>query len=702
MYHSSSRSHCVAVLILSCWLANRCAAQIPTIEVTSLSQQAVQIGSTVGLRANGGRLDELDSLVFSQPGISTNLQTSSPRLLTEEPTRTNVFNVTVAADSQQGLCDVRALGRYGISNPRRILLTSKAIEQATSEHGNAATPMEIRAECILNDRCQPQKRNYYHVALAAGDQFHCVAYSKQIDSKAVLNMVLLDANRRELARSRSIGDWPAEIRYAVKEPQEVFIVVHDFLYQGGDEFSFLFEASIVKTDAPPPLLELNQLLRPSNAHFGETQAAAGELNKGVQEVPFSLMSSFGTEPFQCDFIAKAQQLLSIRVQSSEAGELTDPSVVVYRLDADGNAGYVTHQDDAPSLGGPAIRLRRNDPWLQWNVPEDATYRIAVIDNQSGQRPHDAGQFALSVSELHPNFRLLAYHPFPTNAPASSRPFGTQLLKGGTEPIQILAIREDGFNEAIEITVEGLPDSVTCPNMIMPAGTNDATMILRCSDDAIAWHGELKIVGRAKIADQTVEVLAEPVTVSNAATTTKNAVQHRSTEQLLAAVNAADIAPILVELGDGLVIEVAQGAKATIPIKATRRDGGMAECTLRPQQLPPKSTLAETKIPADQTDVTAELNVAADAPLGEFTFWMQNETKVKKRPNPQSLDREEAYLAKLKAALETEQADETKTKLTEAITAVTAAVEELKKQTAEQEFTVWIPTTPQRIRITPKP
>jgi hypothetical protein len=701
MYNFSFRSHSFAALILSCWLANSCFGQIPTIEVSSLSRQAAQLGSTVELRANGGRLEELDALAFSQPGITGTLQTTAPRLLADEPTRTNIFSVAVAVDSPRGLCDVRAHGRFGLSNPRRLLLTSKAIVLAASEHSNIATPMEVPTESIINDRCLPQKRNFYHVALAAGEQLNCAAYSKQIDSKASLNMILLDAQERELARSRSIGDWPAEIQYAAKEPQEVFVVVHDFLYQGGDDFSYLFEAAIAKTDSPAAL-ELNELLRPSNVHFRDTENTPNDSISSIQNVPFSLTSSFEAEPFQCDFVAKAQQPLSIRIRSSEVGELTDPSIVVYKLDANGNPGQVANQDDAPSLGGPAIRLRRTDPWLQWTAPEDATYRIVVIDNQSGSRVDDAMRFTLSVSEVQPGFRLLAYHPFPTNAPAASRPFGTQLLKGGTEPIQILAIREDGFGESIEIAVEGLPAGVTCPAMIMPAGTNDATLILRCSDDAAVWHGELKIVGRAKLGEKSIEAIAEAVTVAGAATTTKNAIRHRSTKQLLSAINAFDVAPILVELGDGSVIEIAQGAKAAIPIKATRREGGKAECTLRPQQLPPKATLGETKIPADQTNVTAELNVAADAPLGEYTFWMQNETKVKMRPNPQSLEREEAYLAKLKAALEAEPADEPKAKLNEAITAVTAAVEELKKQTAEQEFTVWLPTTPQRIRITPKP
>ncbi len=275
------------------------------------------------------------------------------------------------------------------------------------------------------------------------------------------------------------------------------------------------------------------------------------------------------------------------------------------------------------------------------------------------------------------------------------------MRGGTEAINVLAIREDEFAGPIELSIENLPAGVSCAPTFIAAGESEASLILRCGDDAPAWHGSLHIVGQSQLAEQAARIVAEAATIVWPASGTRNAIQHRATAELMGVVNPLDTAPVLVELGDGSPIEVSQGAKASIPIKLTRREGGQVECVLRPQSLPPKSTLGEIKIAADANEATAELNIAGDAPVGEYSLWMQNEVKVKLPLNPQALAREQAYLAQLTAALET--ADEQlRSELNAAITASTATVEELKKQTAEREFTAWLPSTAQTIRITPKP
>jgi hypothetical protein len=424
------------------------------------------------------------------------------------------------------------------------------------------------------------------------------------------------------------------------------------------------------------------------------------------------MGNFSQTHSGFDFRATAQQVLSLRVSSAAMGQLTDPRLVLYKVEAlpavEGAAAnavklsQLAEQDDAPSVGRPDLRQRQLDPALLWTAPEEATYRAVVIDNQAGERPSDAQHFALSVAQPQPGFRLLAYQPLPTNNPAAARPAGANLLRGGTEELRVLALRDDGYAGPIEVHVENLPPGLTCSPMIIPANQNETALILRAAEDVSSWHGELAVVGRAQIGEQTLESRAQYATIVWSAIPTKNAVQHRTAGSLMMSVNAVDLAPLLVELGDGTVTEIVQGDKKPLVIKATRREGGQAECLLRPQQLPPGLTLGELKIAADQSELTVELAIAADAAVGEYTWWMQNETKVKFKPNPQSLAREEAYLAELQAAVAATPTDPEKQKLTEAITAVTAAVEELKKQTAEQEFTVWLPTTPHRIRIVGKP
>lgn len=704
-------------------------AQLPTAELTSLSRAAGQVGSTFELQLSGSRLDELQSLTISNrreandkgpkheganhsPSIASELRTTSPRLLSEQPTPTNSFNVQIGDTALPGLVEVRGLGRFGLSNPRRLLVTAKPILIPTSDRSSQTTSQILQGNEIVFDRCAPQKLSYFHVALPAGASLKAVAYAQQLDSRAALVARLLDADGKELTRGRGVGAWPAELETTAQEATEGFIVLHDSLYQGGAEYPFVLEVVINSDAAAPQSLELNQLLRPK---FAPPAGALSDPLDHVATPPFFATGNFSQAPSGFDFVAKAQQTFSLRVASAAMGQLTDPRLVVYKVEslpavegAAANAvklSQLAEQDDAPTVGRPDLRERQADPALVWTAPEEATYRAVVLDNQAGERPGDAQQFTLAVDQLKPGFRLLAYHPLPTNNPAAARPAGTNLLRGGTEELRVLAMRDDGYAGPIEVQVENLPAGLTSAPMIIPANQNETALILRAAEDMVSWHGELSIVGRAQMGEQgeqTLESRAQYATVVWSAIPTRNAVQHRRSENLMLSVSALDLAPLLVELGDGTLTEITQGDKKPLLIKATRREGGQAECLLRPQQLPPGLALGELKIAADQSELTTELAIAADAAVGEHTWWMQNETKVKFKPNPQALVREEAYLAQLQAALAVASTDPEKQKLTEAITAVTAAVEELKKQTAEQEFTVWLPTTPHRVRILAKP
>jgi hypothetical protein len=113
-------------------------------------------------------------------------------------------------------------------------------------------------------------------------------------------------------------------------------------------------------------------------------------------------------------------------------------------------------------------------------------------------------------------------------------------------------------------------------------------------------------------------------------------------------------------------------------------------------------LGEIAVEGDKSEATAELTVAPDTPLGEYTFWMQNETPFKWRPNPQVLTAAEAYAAKVKAAAEDPSQAAEKPKLEEALKAANERVEQLKKSTAERDVTAYFPTTPLRIRIIETP
>jgi len=599
----------------------------------------------------------------------------------------------------------------------------------------------------------------------------CVVYCKQIDSPADISLRLLDGKGRELASSRTLGDWPAELEWVntSEHASDYFLEVRDLLGRGGQQFAYLLECDTQLTSGQVPpegaldsqeaihrerqMLHLNELLRPSlkvpvDRSRCLAVASAGLMTAG-QSQPVSLESlgdsvlPLGDSPIliqgdlrgarTLDFNVKQGQTLVFDIASAKLGQLTDPVLVIYKLetveeDQPEKLRWIGDSDDAAYVGTPAVRVRQVDPNWLWTAPEDGRYRLRIADNQSGRRPSDSLGFLLEVRQPNPGFSLLCYRAHPTNDPATAKPWGNGLMRFGTDRVHVTALRRDGFNGPIELSLSDLAEPYESHPVILQAGATEATLVVHTAESMVEGSTRLNVVGRALVGESMVQVPGAFATVIAGATPTYSTVLSRRTGMLELTTAGLDTAPLQVSLGDGNLMEAKPDSKISIAFKVRRNEGGAGECTFRPQDLPPKVSIGEIKVAADQSEATAELAIAADAAAGEYTFWCLVESKVKWRTDPQSLTREQEYLKKLQSSLELwlrmdassppatssvaspdASLDQTdfqslvdaglsKEKLEGAIAAATARVEQLNAQSAEKEISVWLPTQPVRIRI----
>lgn len=730
------RSPLALLLLIVVFSAAELPAQLPTPEITTLSRQVASVGTAVDVSFQGARLEELSSVVFSNFNGEVLPIKATPKTAPAQPLRddietTNVVEVTADAGVPTGLVELRTKGRFGLSNSRSFLFTAMPVDVPAGDHTNFATAYAFKTDHLINERIVTRAANIYRIQVPAGQRIRCVAYSKQLDSQADLNLRLLDSVQSQVASSRASGLWPTEIVWGneTAAAKDMFLEVRDLLYRGGDGFHFVLEARVEASDSPATPMHLDTLLRPRVElpllpnKFSQS-AGLTLIQRGwtaavpipaatVEQFPVRIQGDL-QESRSIQFAAQKDQQLSIEVLSAALDQLTDPAIVIYKVvppvnNAQGATQGSTatfqqlaEQDDSPAVGTPAVRVRRLDPQLVWKAPETATYQLKLIDRQTGQRPADSRGFLLEIRPAQPDFALIAHDPFPTNNPATSKPFGLQLMRNGSAQIHVSVIRYDGFAGSIELQVEGLPASCKCPPVIVPAGGVEADLVIQCGAEAEAGLASLAIVGTSKVGEQPATRRATFAAITTAATPTYNAITSRRSGRLSLPIESLDTAPLQVQLGDGNVLEVKAGGKLNLLVKLVRQAGSAAECTLRPQAMPPKVGLGEFKIAGDKADASPELNVPADAPPGEYTFWLQTETKVKWRANPQALAREEAYQAKLKSALEANAIGDIPKPQIEAAAAKSAArVEELKKQTAETEYTIFLPSNPIRIRILPK-
>lgn len=732
----------ISRITVVCWLylglASIALAEFPVAELHSFSQAAVQKGSTIQLRPEGVHLDEASQLVVDSAGLIAIAKTSPSAPFEDAPVPTGEFEVRFDNQTLSGLYPLRVQGRFGLSNARRILVTTLPVVTPASNCTQAAFAMELASDTIFTGKFAPKERHYYRTQVSAGDRLSLRVYARQVDSRAVPNLIVYDSNGAELARSRSIGNWPAEINLEILQSQELTVVVHDFLYHGGGDFPYLFEARIAPESTSYSDLELDRILRPrwptlesstglSSATLGKATFPISVFNQparmhslieappaplhSVQAgtnlvAPFSVRGSLVPALTPIEFEAKQGQSLSIEVRSAQLGQLTDPSLLLYRVLPGSTSSdqetleQLIVQDDGPTLGSAAMRLQALDPFVKWIAPADGRYRIVLQDNDGGDRPTDATQYAVHVREAIPSFSLLAFARYPHENEAVARPIGNVMSRGGTLAIQVLAARKNAMTSPIEVSVSNLPEGISCPPAIIPSGSNETTLILECQSDRVEFVDELTITGTASTELGNISSVAVLAEVVWGASPTANAVRSRLTSSLGLSCSDQDVAPLLVQLGTQETLEVKAGQKLSIPITVTRRAGGeSAACLLRAKNLPAKTSLGDVTIAGEKSESQAELSVAADAPAGEYTFWMLNETKVKWRENPEALSRAETHLTQLEA-LRYASPPEEPAQLEQAIQSQTERIKELKGRTAEKEIAVWCPTTSVRVRILP--
>ena len=99
-------------------------AQLPATQFTSIYPPGAKQGAKVDVTIAGADLDDADKLVFSHPGISAAIKMGEPSEFQKAPRPVaNSFSVQVAGDVPVGTYEVRAVSRFGVSNPRSFVVS---------------------------------------------------------------------------------------------------------------------------------------------------------------------------------------------------------------------------------------------------------------------------------------------------------------------------------------------------------------------------------------------------------------------------------------------------------------------------------------------------------------------------------------------------------------------------------------------------
>jgi hypothetical protein len=215
-------------------------AQLPATQLFAVSPPGGRQGTTLDLTITAGAdLEGVNQLLFSHPGITAQQKTSPPTPFRQTPEPIpNQFTVTIAPDVPPGVYDVRAVGTFGVSNPRAFMVGDREelLKQAGINTREKAMPLPLETWC--SGQSDGAAADWYRLALKQGQRLVVDVWAQRLDSRMDATLLLRDAQGRELARSRDVNGKDPLVDFAVPADGDYFLQVFDAVYAGGPEYYY--------------------------------------------------------------------------------------------------------------------------------------------------------------------------------------------------------------------------------------------------------------------------------------------------------------------------------------------------------------------------------------------------------------------------------------------------------------------------------
>ena len=200
-------------------------AQLPVAKLSTLFPPGAQIGVPTEIKVDGADLDDAKELRFSHPGITAALKSDGH------------FTVTANTNVPAGIYDLRAIGRFGASNPRAFVFGDRPEISSTGTNKSPAMSQEVAIGSVVNGKAIANAPEFFKIKAQKDQRILIECLGKKIDSKMEPVLVIYDSGGKELDRARSAG----LLDFTAPADGEFVIKVYDIQFRGGDEFWYRLE-----------------------------------------------------------------------------------------------------------------------------------------------------------------------------------------------------------------------------------------------------------------------------------------------------------------------------------------------------------------------------------------------------------------------------------------------------------------------------
>jgi Bacterial pre-peptidase C-terminal domain len=224
------------------------AQSLPVARLFSIFPAGGKQGTTLEVTIAGEDLDNVSKLHFSDPAITAVQKTQPPGLGQQGPQPVpGQFTLTIAPEAKAGICEVRAIGKYGVSNPRAFVIGTRDELVEKEPNNTAEQATEVQLGTVVNGQSNGgSDQDFYKVTAKSGQRVIVDCWAYRIDSRMDATLVLYDAAGKELARNRDTNRRDPLLDFVVPADGVYYVEVHDFLYAGSSEYFYRLE---IGTDA---------------------------------------------------------------------------------------------------------------------------------------------------------------------------------------------------------------------------------------------------------------------------------------------------------------------------------------------------------------------------------------------------------------------------------------------------------------------
>jgi hypothetical protein len=547
-------------------------------------------------------------------------------------------DLSVEPGAKLGPHEVRLATSKGVSNGARFwvdLIPNQVVEAPMTENMPPIV-LEGANPIAVNGRIAARAgRDRFVLTAAAGDTWSFDCFADRIRSRFDPVLELRDEAGVSLKLVQSMWETDPRFVYRFAKAGRYFLAVRDSEYNGGPNYTYrlrvgrmAFLAGYSPRGAPPGqqvhlALDGTNLTTqqatvaiPSDAAPGMYWAEVNADRSGPMIVPLMVENEAVLDAGQGDapqplpalpaaidgvfgrsshsrftFHSAAQAAYLFDLLGRRIGSRIDGQIRV--LNAAGKE--IAANDDAPGLG--------KDARLAFTAPADGDYTVEVgnVEEITGADCY----YRLKASRVTPDF-LLSIATDRLTVPV-----------GGTVSVPVTLERTGGFQDAVEVRLEGLPEGVTARGgTIAPGKTTIEATLTAAPGTSISASG-IHVSGIATIAGKPM-VHAAPawekyehrsIDLGLAVEFSYTRPHHLWDLLLLGVTERTDAFTFALPPAS---ITLAPGKTIDIPVHVDRQPNAKNEIKLELRGLPAKVTAAAASIPAGQTEGKITLTAAPDA------------------------------------------------------------------------------------------